>query len=52
MNILNNLSLFWQGKLKLWQSYWIIGELLNAIVVILILNYEIKYHDNMKLIQD
>ena len=30
---------FWYGKIKLWKSYWIIGELINSLVVFLIYNY-------------
>ena len=37
---------FWNGKIPLWKSYWIVGELLNAIVIFLIFNFEIKYLNN------
>jgi len=37
---------FWDGKVTLWKSYWIIGELLNASLIILILFIEIKYFNN------
>ena len=37
---------FWNGNIPLWKSYWIVGELLNAIVIFLIFNFEIKYLNN------
>tara|TARA_A100001011_G_C14016391_1_gene717572 strand:+ start:87 stop:428 length:342 start_codon:yes stop_codon:yes gene_type:complete len=36
--IINN---FWQGKIKLWKSYWLIGELLNGLVLLIIFYLEI-----------
>ena len=32
---------FWLGKVKLWKSYWLVGELLNGIVLLIIFNLEI-----------
>ncbi len=32
---------FWLGKVKLWKSYWLVGELLNGIVLLAIFNLEI-----------
>ena len=37
---------FWNGKIILWKSYWIFGELLNAFLIFLILIVEIKYFNN------
>ena len=37
---------FWNGKIILWKSYWIFGELLNAFLIFLILSIEIKYFNN------
>ena len=37
---------FWYGKLPLWKSYWIIGELINSLVILLIYNIEIRLLDN------
>ena len=37
---------FWNGEITLWKSYWIIGELLNALFIFLILSIEIKYLNN------
>ena len=31
--IINN---FWNGKITLWRSYWLVGELLNALFILLI----------------
>ena len=50
MNILNELGLkFWQGKITLWKSYWIVGELLNAIILFIIFNIELKIFNNTNL---
>ena len=40
---------FWYGKFTLWKSYWLIGELINSLVLILIYNIEIRLLDNIKL---
>tara|TARA_B100000674_G_C37736552_1_gene866814 strand:+ start:60 stop:404 length:345 start_codon:yes stop_codon:yes gene_type:complete len=32
---------FFEGKVKLWKSYWLIGELLNGLVLLIIFNLEI-----------
>ena len=45
MNIIND---FWNGKIKLWKSYWIVGELLNALFILLIFNIEIYIFGNSK----
>tara|TARA_B110000438_G_scaffold302743_1_gene361421 strand:- start:3123 stop:3461 length:339 start_codon:yes stop_codon:yes gene_type:complete len=37
---------FYEGKIKLWKSYWLIGELLNSIVILIIFNFEIQFFDN------
>jgi len=37
---------FWYGKITLWKSYWIVGELMNALMVLLIFNIEINYFKN------
>ena len=37
---------FWEGKITLWKSYWIVGELLNALVILLIYNFEIRFFKN------
>jgi hypothetical protein len=42
-NLIKN---FWNGNISLWKSYWIIGELLNAVFVLLIFNIEINIFDN------
>ena len=43
MNIIND---FWNGKIKLWKSYWIVGELLNALFILLIFNIEVRFLNN------
>ena len=34
---------FFEGKIKLWKSYWLAGELLNGIVLLVIFNLEIYF---------
>jgi len=40
---------FWYGKITLWKSYWIVGELINALIILLILNIEINYFNNINI---
>ena len=49
INILIN---FWYGKISLWKSYWIVGELINSLIVVLIYNYEIRLLNNKILYQE
>ena len=44
----NLIKRFWVGKISLWRSYWLIGELLNAIFILLIFNIEIYIFGNNK----
>jgi len=37
---------FWSGKVKLWKSYWLVGEILNAIFLFAIFNIEIYLFQN------
>ena len=32
---------FFEGKVKLWKSYWLVGELLNGVFLLIIFNLEI-----------
>tara|TARA_X000000950_G_scaffold16238_1_gene17702 strand:+ start:335 stop:676 length:342 start_codon:yes stop_codon:yes gene_type:complete len=34
---------FYEGKIKLWKSYWLVGELLNGIILLIIFNLEIYF---------
>ena len=52
MNIQIKLEDFWQGKIPLWKSYWIVGELINGIIVVIIFNIELKFFNNTKLFQN
>ena len=45
-NLLYN---FWYGKITLWKSYWIVGELINALILLLIFNIEITYFKNINI---
>ena len=40
---------FWYGRIPLWKSYWLIGELINSIVIIVIYNIEIRLLENSDL---
>ena len=40
------ISRFWRGKITLWRSYWLVGELLNALFILLIFNLEIYLFGN------
>lgn len=42
-NIINN---FFYGQVALWKAYWFVGELLNALVILIIVNVEIKIFNN------
>ena len=42
-NIINR---FWRGEITLWRSYWLIGELLNALFILIIFNLEIYLFGN------
>ena len=37
---------FFDGKIKLWKSYWLVGEILNGVFLILIFNLEIYFFNN------
>ena len=34
---------FIKGEIKLWKSYWLVGELLNGLVLLIIFNLEIYF---------
>ena len=40
---------FWYGRISLWKAYWLIGELTNSLVIILIYNIEIRLLNNIGL---
>ena len=37
----NTINRFWKGEITLWRSYWLIGELLNALFILVIINLDI-----------
>lgn len=37
---------FFEGKIKLWKSYWLVGELLNGFVLLIIFNLEIYFFNS------
>ena len=37
---------FIEGKVKLWKSYWLVGELLNGLILLIIFNLEIYFFNN------
>ena len=47
----NNILNFWRGDIKLWKSYWIVGELINAIVLVVIVNIELRFFKNYQLLE-
>ena len=38
---------FWYGRIPLWKAYWLIGELINSLIILLIYNIEIRLLDNL-----
>ena len=42
---------FWYGKISLWKSYWLVGELLNALMLLIIFNIEIYLFNNTNLVK-
>lgn len=38
---------FWYGRITLWKSYWIVGELLNALFLLFLYNIEIRFFKNV-----
>ena len=44
MNLL--IKNFWNGHLTLWKSYWLVGELLNALFILVVFNFEIYIFGN------
>ena len=40
------ISNFWNGKVTLWKSYWFVGELLNALFILVVFNFEIYIFGN------
>ena len=39
----NLIRQFFDGKVKLWKSYWLVGELLNGLILLIIFNLEIYF---------
>ena len=46
MSVRNLLIEFFEGRIKLWKSYWLVGELLNGVVLLIIFNLEISFFNN------
>ena len=46
MSITKKIEDFWLGNITLWKSYWLVGELINALIIIIILNIELKLFNN------
>ena len=46
MNKKSLLNDFFLGKVKLWKAYWLVGELLNGIVLLIIFNLEIYFFNS------
>lgn len=41
-----NVKKFWNGQITLWKSYWLVGELLNGLIILAIFNIEIRIFNN------
>ena len=37
---------FWYGKIPLWKSFWLMGELINGLIILLIYNIEMRLFNN------
>ena len=48
--MINFIIRFWYGKIDLWKSYWLIGELLNSLIILLIINIEIRLFNNTEIL--
>ena len=46
MTKVNVVKDFFEGKVKLWKSYWLVGEILNGIVLIIIFNLEVYFFNS------
>ena len=46
MSITKKIEDFWLGNITLWKSYWLVGEIINALIIIIILNIELKFFNN------
>ena len=42
----NLIKKFWYGHITLWKSYWLVGEILNAVMILILLNIEIIIFNN------
>ena len=42
----NFIKRFWFGEIALWRSYWLVGELLNALFILSVFNFEIYLFGN------
>lgn len=43
---------FWYGRITLWKSYWLIGEIINSLFILLICNIEIRLFNNVNLYKE
>ena len=51
MNIANKLMIFFQGNIRLWKSFWLIGEIAYPIFLFIIIFYiEIKLYNNAQVL--
>ena len=46
MSVRSLLIEFLERRIKLWKSYWLVGELLNGVVLLIIFNLEIYFFNN------
>ena len=41
-----NVKKFWNGQITLWKSYWLVGEILNALFIFIVFNIEVRIFNN------
>ena len=42
----NLVKKFLDGKISLWKAYWLVGEVLNALFILIIFNIELRIFNN------
>jgi len=42
----NMVKKFWYGQITLWKAYWLVGELLNALIILIIFLVEVRIFNN------
>ena len=45
----NIVKKFWYGHISLWKAYWFVGEVLNALIILIVFNIEIRFFNNIEI---